>query len=560
MQWVLEQIGNAFQAVFNVLIVKPIGFILTELAKAVFSILTVLLKLTIFKPFSLTPAANGSNVVAGAAEKVWIFMAALSVGVAFVALLWASFTNVWGSFAGRSQFARSAWADVLEGVGIWLLVLMGGYGFLSMLLDTVNAVTLGLVHLAMQYQFQSVNGATVGAGIIGAILTEWLWPSMLLVLAGFMIWAVIVWVMRMVDLVVYTGLLPVTAALAITGSKQAWQWNWAEAQGAVFSQVAMAVMWWIAWLFIGGNLVDVNGSFGNDIVRLLMGLAAMTLVAKAPQMLQSITGHRHAGVGGMMMAAAGGYMLGRGAISAAKMTPLGQAVGKMGNATTEKSQNKLNQWADKAPLGSGPMGSALAGLAGGGLQKAAQAGKKVLGGMMNTSTGQVVSGAARQMWAGLESTTPGVAGAMRSAGASVASGARTAGASASSAAAGAARTVLQPNRSLGQTALRSDALAADYGRANQSHAFAVEAGGLGYDAMVEKYHPEVQSAWREMITAKPGSRYDDAKARYETLSQAAHQDVMSRIMEAPPNGANAYREARQAVQKGGARPRPTSYA
>ena len=560
MQWVLQQIGSAFQSVFQVLIIQPIGYILTELAKAVFSILTVLLKLTIFKPFSLTPAANGSNVVAGAAETVWAFMAALSVAVAFVALVWASYANVWGSFAGRSQFARSAWADVLDGVGIWLLVLIGGYAFLSMLLNTVNTVTLGFVNLAMQYQFQSVNGATVGAGVIAAILTYWLWPSMLLILAGFMVWAIIVWVMRMVDLVVFTGLLPVTAALAITGNKQAWQWNWAEAMGAVFSQVAMAIMWWVAWLFIGGKLVAVNGSFGNDIVRLLMGIAAMTLVAKAPQMLQSITGHRTAGVGGLMMAATGGYLLGRGAMTAARMTPLGQAAGKMTAAVSERSQNRLNQWANKTPLGGGAMGGAFMEAAGNRLQSAAQAGKTVLGGMMNTHTGQVLTGAARQMWSGFESKAPDKANAVRSAATSASGGVRAAGASVAGAAAGAARTVLQPNRTLGQAALRSDALAADYGKANQSHAFAVEAGALGYEAMIEKYHPEVQSAWREMATAQPGKRYVEAKAKYETLSRMAHQDVMSRVMEAPPNGANAYRAARQAVQNRGARPRPTSYA
>ena len=577
MQWVLQQIGAAFQAVFQVLIVKPIGFILTELAKAVFSIVTMLLKLTIFKPFTLTPAANGSNIVAGAAETVWTFMAALSVAVALIALVWAAFTNTWGSIAGRSQFARSGWADVLEGVGIWLLVLIGGYGFLGMLLDATNAVTTGFVNLAMSYQFQSVNAATLGAGVVAAILTNWLWPSMLLILAGFMVWAVVVWVMRMVDLVVYTGLLPLTAAFAITGNKQAWQWNWSEAMGAVFSQVAMAIMWWIAWLFIGGKLVHVNGSFGNDVVRLLMGLAAMTLVAKAPQMLQSITGHRHAGVGGLAMAAAGGYMVGRAAMTAAKITPLGQAAGKMTEAVAQRSQNKLNQWADKGPIGSGPVATALSGMVGGGLQRAVAAGRHVLGGALNTQTGQTVTSGAQQLWSTVANRAPGVAQAARTVGSGTARAASTVSGAVSRRASSATSMVLQPSRALGQAALHADARTHSFGAANAEHGYAVRAGALGYDAVVRQ-NPIVQSSETAMQFAQqqfervrrtnsPDTKeyqearrsYDAAQQNYDQSYQVAYQQTVERIMGAP-HGANAYQQARDHVQQRGPRPAPTSYA
>jgi len=570
MQWVLQQIVNILETGITWVLIKPIGFILTELAKALFSILTVLLKLTIFQPFTLHPAANGSNIVAGAAQSVWIYMAGLSVFVALVALLWAAFTNTWGSVAGRSQFSRSGWADALEGLGIWLLVLIGGYGFLSMLLDATNAVTTGFVNLALSYQFQSVNGATIGAGVIAAILADWLWPSMLLVLAGFMIWAVVVWVMRMVDLVVFTGLLPLTAALAITGNKQAWQWNWAEAVGAVFSQVAMAIMWWIAWLFIGGKLVHVNGSFGNDVVRLLMGLAAMTLVAKAPQMLQSITGHRHAGVGGLAMAAAGGYMIGRTAMAAARMTPLGQAVGKVGAAVTQRSQNRLNEWAHGPDIAHGPIAQKAGAL----MDKATAAGKQVLGGALNTPTGQVISGVAGQMksfgsnaaqqvgqkaWGAFTNASPAtaarVAAGASMAGQSIGAGARRVADSASSA----ANTVLQPNRSLGRAAINADATNYGFGAANEAHDFAVRAGATGYEAQFSpQQRGAISDAYQQMIMAKTPAEYERARIKLENASTQAREQVLHQVMDAP-NGASAYQMARERMQRRGPQPRPTAY-
>jgi hypothetical protein len=55
----------------------------------------------------------------------------------------------------------------------------------------------------------------------------------LLILAGALVWVCVVWIMRMVDLVFYVGLLPVAAALTFTGNKAAFEWDFDEAVGAV---------------------------------------------------------------------------------------------------------------------------------------------------------------------------------------------------------------------------------------------------------------------------------------------------------------------------------------
>ena len=557
--WLLTNIVNAIISFFNVLVIQPIGQIIGWIGEAIFWLVTEFLKATVFAPLSidpLHPGGHGGIVAAAAASYVFDTMAAASVGVALFALTWVAFTNTWGSFAGRSQFARSAWADSLEGVGIWLLVLVGGYAFLSALLDAMNRISLTLISFTEQYQANWIHpaafastatGVVVGglATFAGDIIVNWLWPTALLVLAGFMLWAVIVWAMRVVDLIVFVGLLPVTAALAITGNKRAWQWNWAEAMGAVFSQLAMVVMWWIAWLIIGGPLTVNSGDFITDLVRILIGIFAMFMVSKAPQMMQQITGHSHAGVGGMMMAAAGGYMLGRGAMSAARMSPLGQAAGKMAESYSQRSQAKLSNWAAKPEIGSGATGQGF-------MQRATQAGKSVLGAAGLTGTGQVVSGAARHMWAGLETKAPGVASVMRAAGGATAGGARAAG--------GVGKAILQPNRTLGQSALRADALKYNATDSNASHDYAVQAGARGYEAMMPPdQRGQVSQAFQRMVTARDPNEYAKARADYENVSSQARHDVLERVMGAP-HGDGAYRSARDVVQRKGVQPRPTTYS
>lgn len=68
-------------------------------------------------------------------------------------------------------------------------------------------------------------------------------------------------------------------------------------------------------------------------------------------------------------------------------------------------------------------------------------------------------------------------------------------------------------------------------------------------ARIERPHPEVAAARRAMIAESDPKRYAEAKGRYERLHAAAHQAVMQSVMEAPPNGANTYRQARETVQR-----------
>lgn len=60
-----------------------------------------------------------------------------------------------------------------------------------------------------------------------------------------------------------------------------------------------------------------------------MGIVAFTLVGRAPQMLQNITGHQHAGVMGLAMGVAAGSLMARTGRSLAGTTPTGAGLTRM---------------------------------------------------------------------------------------------------------------------------------------------------------------------------------------------------------------------------------------
>ena len=186
---------------------------------------------------------------------------------------------------------------------------------------------------------------------MAAGIASLLYPASLLVVAGFIVWAIVMWVMRQVDVIFYVGLLPVTASLMFVGNRQSFDWNWNEAVGAVLSQMAMAVMWWLAFGLMGGSFVPpaphTNAAFGTEMMHVLLGLGALTLVTRAPTMLQNVTGHRTAGVAGMAMGVAAGALASRGARTALSMTPAGQAGRMLVEGQQAKAKETVASWGDR---------------------------------------------------------------------------------------------------------------------------------------------------------------------------------------------------------------------
>lgn len=341
LHWLLSGVAGPFAG----FILNVIGWILLHLLvhPLMQYVIAPLLENTVFHPTTLT----GSGTVAKMAGDFWRLSAGVSVGVALFGGSWGVFTMLIGAVGQNARDSRS----YVEAVVIYLFVLMGGFLFMSTLLSIANVVTTELVQTSFAISaFTSNPVVGVGSGVAAGIASL-LYPASLLVVAGFLVWAVVMWVMREVDVIFYVGLLPITAALMFVGNRQAFDWNWNEAIGAVLSQMAMAVMWWIAFSLMGGRFVPTaptsNAAFGTEIMNVLLGIGALTLVTRAPSMLQNLTGHRTAGVAGMAMGVAAGALMSRGARTAMSMTPVGQAGRMLVEGQQAKAKETVASWGSR---------------------------------------------------------------------------------------------------------------------------------------------------------------------------------------------------------------------
>lgn len=316
------------------------------LAGALQYIVEPLLKATIFDTYGLT----GTGLVATVAGDVWRFMLGVSAAVALAGLVYGALSGQFGKISGKGGTFASH-GDVLDGLFIYVTTVVGGYYFLSLLLNVANSVTNGLFGVSKGLLNVVAHNPVVASTATGAAVVayEFFLPVTGLVLAGVLVWLVFTWLSRMVDIIFYVGVLPLTAALAITGNKRAFQWNWAEAQGAIFSQLAMAVMWWIAALLLGSPVPHAASTAGMSsisasILHLALGIVAMAMVSRAPQMLQSITGHQHAGVASMAMGVAAGSLMAGAARGAIGMSTGGQFLGQLKRGQEDKAKAKVASW------------------------------------------------------------------------------------------------------------------------------------------------------------------------------------------------------------------------
>ncbi|MCL8208612.1 MAG: hypothetical protein K6V97_11155 [Actinomycetia bacterium] len=348
LDWLWQAIADAAGAVAGAVLVVLGSFADFVVQGLLAHVVLPLVQSTLFAPVSLAHGA-GAGVVGQAAWAVWQTAAAASPAVALVSLAWGGWLTSGFVAVGREKPALA------EGLAVWALTLVGGYAFLQALLAAANTITQTLMaasrSLLANALTASAHPAVDLANGVGLVLTFLFQPLAGLILSGLLLWVVVQWVMRQVEIVVFVGILPVTAALALSGNRRAWQWAWAEAQGAVFTQLAMAVLWWIAWLLLGGQLPSLATGFGPDLGRLLLAAGALWMVTQAPQMVRAITGHQHAGLGGLMLGMAAGALLARNTRNAFHMSPMGAALHGVVQGRLAAAEQKALEGAQGPSLG-----------------------------------------------------------------------------------------------------------------------------------------------------------------------------------------------------------------
>ncbi|PSR31216.1 MAG: hypothetical protein C7B46_17165 [Sulfobacillus benefaciens] len=346
MSWVIGQLSHLAQQIINVFL-TVLSFFMLRIDQQVFNtIIEPLLAHTIFQPYTL----NHHFIVGRVAWQVFWVMSVLSGGVALVSLLYGIASRLFFILGGQKS-----WAELAEGLVVWMAVLVGAWSFLNILLSVANTATgmfLQGIKATLKTVFDNPQ-MSHGVGVVTAttsLFTVIFWPLTGMLLAALVIWAIGVWLVRQVDLVIYAGLLPLMAALGISGNKTPFKWVWSEAMGAVFSQLAMAVVLYIGCLFlVAGD--PAHASIWQQFEEMGLALTTFMMAARAPKMLANITGHQYAGSGHILAGMATGYLAGRGLMAAAKMTPGGQAISQMAAGQTQKARETVQNWSSRKSVG-----------------------------------------------------------------------------------------------------------------------------------------------------------------------------------------------------------------
>lgn len=366
MNWLWNAIGSGAQfivvAVFQVLGVATnsiLSFLVKEIA-------IPLLNATVFAPFTLTGSgcANGGttcegHIVSAAFQTGWHVMAAASGGVALIMVLWSALRVHLGATSGSG----SDKSGIVDGLVTWAAVLIGGQWFFETMLAVANGITVSLVTYGdkLANMVAGTPEASVTTVALLWVMAEFFGGVLLLVMVGIFMWLVITWLWRQVELVFFTSLLPILAALSIGGNKQAFEWGWNEAVGALFAQLAMAVAFYFAFLLMRSYPLPTGSwsgtAFGLAFVHLLLGATTLYLVGKAPGMLASLTGHRHAGFGSVAAGVAAGSLMGRGMSTALRMSKGGAALHAIAKSKERSAEASAGAGGDRMTVGEMVMGT-----------------------------------------------------------------------------------------------------------------------------------------------------------------------------------------------------------
>lgn len=344
MGWLWSAMASGAGALAGV-VAQTSGHLLTRfLVTPLLKVIMALLSATVFSHESVR-----SGVFGEAAQQLWNVMAGLSGGVALFGMSWIAFQIHASALTGRHR-----WQEAVEGLMVYGLTLAGGFALVGTLLHLNNVFVHALVADtgSLIQNLKDTNWSTglvaAGAGIGAvAMFGEVLGPLVLLLIGLLLLFAVITWAYRLFELVVFTGTLPITAAAAVAGYRQALDWNVQEVLGAIFSQLVMAVVWYTTWLIVGGHFVGPGASLQNLVVG-CVGFYSMT---RAPQWLQGIIGHRHAGLGSIAGGVFAGEALSGSVRSLVRTTPLGAGLGAITQGMAERAQYQAASWGGGKSLG-----------------------------------------------------------------------------------------------------------------------------------------------------------------------------------------------------------------
>lgn len=397
MGFILKILSGGVQGLAKLIVDTALGAVAKYVLGPLLNLIQLLLKLTVFHPETLSGPSAG--IVGTVAAELFKIMGGASVGVALVATLWYAFGMHLTMLSGKDR----AWTELLELGLVWMLMLLGGFAFVSAMLTLNDAFVASLLSGSSAFISSLHNGlAALIAGLLAGtaitLLGGIFWFLALGVIVVFLAWAVITWAYRTFELILFTSFLPVTAALRISGFRNAFDWNLREVMGAVFSQAAMAVVWYTTMAILGTSTLSSNAfvAGGQQLVEILLAVVGFYSMAKAPSWIQQIIGNQSAGLGSIAAGAFVGATASRAASGLMKATPAGIATEQALGALRARTEGNMAQKAAGPSVGErlSPTMQALGGVAeylGGGINMGGGLSASTAGHMLASSPlGQAV--------------------------------------------------------------------------------------------------------------------------------------------------------------------------
>ncbi len=352
MQFILKILSGGVSGLAKLITDTALGVIAKYVLSPLLNLIELLLRLTVFHPETLQGPSAG--IIGTVAAELFKVMGGVSVGVALVAILWYAFGMHLTMLSGKDR----AWTELLELGLVWMLMLLGGFAFVNAMLTLNDAFVASLLSGSSALISELHNGLAVlisglFAGTAIFALGGVFWFLALGVIVVFLAWAVITWAYRTFELILFTAFLPVTAAIRISGFRNAFDWNLREVMGAVFSQAAMAVVWYATMALLGTSTLSSNAFVqgGQELVQILLAVVGFYSTAKAPSWIQQIIGNQSAGLGSIAAGAFVGATASRAASGLMKATPAGIATEQALGALKARTEGSLAQKAASPTVG-----------------------------------------------------------------------------------------------------------------------------------------------------------------------------------------------------------------
>jgi hypothetical protein len=255
-----------------------------------------------------------------------------------------------------------------------VLLILFGYLMVQALLMVNNSIVESVGAFINQNLLSAVTGRTliasvssakttpmafsVGSTISTTVVTfiesfvlDFFVEIVVLLMAIFIIWAILVWLGRQIELIFWMALWSPTAALSLADPRQKYfEYVKNQLVGVIFTQALMALGIYLVLVIHSTLNVSALGAQGMSafvagLVNWGLVAAGFWLVTRIPRFWQEVQGHSSSG-GHEMAAIAGGYMLGRMGSAVMGMTKGGQKLG--GWMDHRKALNNNALWSTDA--------------------------------------------------------------------------------------------------------------------------------------------------------------------------------------------------------------------